>query len=285
MWGGTEVGGNVKAQQVLAWVIVSTVVSLQGACGNASTQTSTGGQRIQDCDELAQRIPDLVVAAADHAANNDGGLPPAAFEADHPEDVGPWELTAALAGGSGDLRARVAAARDASERLSCPRRHLHETIDARVQDELAERGDLLSEEFDRDQYAAMNLMAIVTAAFQPAPSSSGDLPPGFPAEFPVHPGAQRVDADVLRDGSVTATWQVAANFDVVAKFYLDALQESRLGGWNVASAQGSGTATVEGVSTGRRRLEVSGYDFTGEVEIIGEDPGHVTITAKLTPHD
>lgn len=275
-------GGGVIARRLIACVVL---VLLSGGCGSGSTQTALDGQGFSDCDELSDEAAELVVAVADHAATDGGGLPAAALEAEHPEDLSAWELAAALADGSGDLEARVESARDAADRLGCPRAALHETIDRRVQDELLERGEQLSEDFDRDQHAAMNLMAIASAAFQPPPSSSIELPPGFPAEFPVHPDAEQIDAEVHQDGSVSATWQVDAPFDVVADFYLDALQEGRSGGWDVGSSQGSQTQDEAGTSTGRQRLEITGYNFAGEVQVISENPGRTTIAAELSPQE
>lgn len=262
---------------MLAAVVVST-----GACGGP-TQTAPAGRTISDCDELSTETADLVVSAADHAASTGGGLPLAAVDADHPDVADAWELTAALAGESADLQARARAARAAAERLDCPPGPLHDEIDATVQDELAHRGQQLSEEFDREQHTAMNLMAIVSAAFQPPPASAADLPPGFPAQFPVHPDAEQPDADRGEGDAVTATWRVEESFDVVADFYLDALQEGRLGGWDVTTTDHSETQSVDGESTGHARLTVTGYGFAGEVKVISDDLGQVTVTATLRP--
>lgn len=253
-----------------------------GACGEAGTESAAEDGGIADCDELAEEVADLVVEAAGHAASTGGGLPPAALEADHPEEFDAWQLAAALADGSDRLEGRVEAARDAAGTLDCAPGSLHEVIDARVGTELQQRGEQLAEQFDREQHAAMNLMALAAAGFEPPPSSSTtELPPGFPAEFPVHPAADRVDAGRQEDGSVSATWQVDESFDVVADHYLDALQEGRFGGWDVGSTQGSETQGAEGASTGEQRLEITGYGFTGEVTITGDAPGSVTIVATL----
>jgi hypothetical protein len=202
------------------------------------------------------------------------------LEAEHPEGLDAWELAAALADGSNELEMRVTSSKDAAERLGCPREALYETVDARVQDELSERGEQLSEDFDRDQYVAMNLLAIASAAFQPAPSSAAELPSGFPPEFPVHPDAQQLSAEVHEDVSLSSIWQVEDSFDPIATFYLDALQEGRLGGWDVGRSHGS-----QGASTGRQRLEITGYHFAGHVEVVSDVPGRTMITAELTPQD
>lgn len=254
-----------------------------GACGTPDSQTTAQDREITDCEELSAETADLVVAAADHAASSGGGLPPAAVSADHPDDVDAWELTTALAGDSADLQARVRTARAAEKRLGCAAGPLHAEIDATVQDELAERGQLLADEFDREQHTAMNLMAIVSTAFQPPPAPAAEVPPGFPAEFPVHPDAEQVDADRGDGESVSATWRVEERFDVVADFYLDALQEGRLGGWDVSSTGHSETQSVEGESTGHGRFTITGYGFGGEVEVTSDDPGQVTVTATLRP--
>jgi hypothetical protein len=274
--------GARRLMAAIAWVVV---VLLGGGCGDAGTQSAPDGQGISDCDELSDEAAELVVAVADHAATGGGGLPAAAFEAEHPEDLSAWGLAGALADGSGDLETRVESAKNAADRLDCPREALHETVDRRVQDELSERGEQMSEDFDRDQHAAMNLMAVAAAAFEPPPSSSAELPPGFPAEFPVHPDADQIDAEVQEDGSMTATWQVDAPFAVVADFYLDALQEGRFGGWHVGGIQSSQTRDETGASTGRQQLEITGYNFAGKVEVISEDPGRTTIAAELAPQD
>lgn len=266
------------AGAVMAAVALSTV-----ACGTPSSRTTAGDGEVSDCEELSAETADLVVAAADHAASSGGGLPAAAMNADHPGDIDAWELTTALAGDSSDLQARVRAARAAEERLGCAPGPLHAGVDATVQDELAERGQLLAEEFDREQHTAMNLMAIVATTFQPPPAPAAEVPPGFPAEFPVHPDAEQVDADRGDDESVSATWQVEERFAVVADFYLDALQEGRLGGWDASSTGHSETQSVEGEPTGQGRFTVTGYGFDGEVTVIGDNPGHVTVTATLRP--
>lgn len=264
---------------------LTVLMVLVGACGDAVTEPAPGGGAISDCDELSEEIAGLVVAAADHAASSGGGLPPAALEADHPEEFDGWRLAAALADGSDELEARVEAAGDAAETRDCAPGPFHEVVDARVKAELQQRGEQLSEQFDREQHTAMNLMALAAAAFEPAPSSLTEGPPGLPAEFPVHPDADRVDADLQQDGSVSATWQVDKSFDVVADYYLDALQEGRLGGWDVGSTRGSETVTADGESTGDQRLEITGYGFTGQVTISSNDPGPVMVTAELMRQD
>lgn len=266
----------------MAWIVVAL---LCGGCGDSVTPTAPEGAGISDCGDLSDEVADVVVAVADHAATDGGGIPAAALEAEHPEDLSAWELAAALADGSSDLEDRVESTKAAADRLGCSREALHDTIDRRVQDELAKRGGQLSEDFDRDQHAAMNLMAVASAAFQPPPSSSTELPRGFPAEFPVHPDAEQIGGEVQQDDSITATWQVDAPFDDISEFYRDALQEGRPGGWDVQSSQGSQTRDAAGVVGGRQRLEITGYGFAGEVQIISEQQGRTTIAAEIAPGD
>lgn len=128
------VGGPVSARRFVAGLV--SAVALLGACGQAATPAGSDGRPVADCEALAEEAADLLVVLADHAAADGGGLPPSALQAEHPEDLGPWELAAALADGSHDLQIRVASAEDAADRLGCRRGRLHDTIDTRIDDEL-----------------------------------------------------------------------------------------------------------------------------------------------------
>lgn len=269
----------------LTLVVMVAVVVLLGACGGNLTPADTpAGQQVSDCEQLAEETADLIVDVADNATSSGGGLPPAALEADHPDDFDAWDLMESLAEGSSELEGRVEQAASTDERLGCSPEVLHGAVEPRVKDELSWRGERLSEEFDRDEYAAMNLIAIAASAFQPAPSSA-NVPAGFPEEFPVHPDATLVESGVNEDGSMTATWQVEDAFGAVADFYLESLQEGRLGGWDVSRSQRSETENLDGASTGRQRLKVSGYGFSGEVEVVSEDASQITVKATLAAQE
>lgn len=257
--------------------------TLAGGCGSGAHPQAAGSQPPAGCDEVAREAADLAVAAADHAAATGGGIPASAGAVEHPDEMGSWDLLASLAAGSDDLLSRIDAAGDADQRLDCPADVVHETVESRVRDELEDRRPELEGDLGREAYAAITFMAIATDSFRP-PASGHAVPDGFPAEFPVHPDAAEVDSSVTEDGEATATWVVAGgDWEEVSGFYRDALQEGRLGGWNVPSVSAESTDDGDGNVIGSEQLVVEGYGFAGEVDITRDGPDRVTITARLAP--
>lgn len=194
---------------------------------------------------------------------------------------------ARLAGGSADLEAQVAAAQADLERRSCPPGDVHATVEMRVEQELSERGEnIRGEELDLDEYAAVTFMSLMAAGFRTAPTGH-DVPPGVPAEFPVHPLAADAKSDLGADETVTATWQIVGEgYQAVADYYLDALHEGRPGGWDVSRSEGSVTVGVDGQAiSGGQVLHIAGYGYAGEVEVASQDGDPVIATARLAPHD
>lgn len=259
-------------------VVLAVVLS---ACGSAAEEgaAKTDGRL---CSDAAEEVGDLVVRVADHVATSESGSASAAVEA--PVGVGAWDLLGWLADGSGDLEDRVATARRDIEQRSCPADVIQETVERRVEEELSDRAeDLRGEQLDRDAYAAVTFMSLMAARFRSAPAGH-DVPEGFPAEFPVYPGAVVVDSDIGEDASVNGTWQLAEDYEAVADYYLDALQEGRRGGWDVAGGEASGTVGANGqAASGRQVLHITGYGYTGTVEISSPEAGQVVVTAGLVP--
>lgn len=108
--------------------------------------------------------------------------------------------------------------------------------------------------------------------------SGGDLPEGFPGDFPVFPDARLVGGFRGLEGgeeSFLVTWETDADVEEVADFYEDGLAES---GWQVVN---SGTFSTDGETTAF--LEIQGEDSatTGGVTITNAE-GTTTIIVALT---
>lgn len=226
------------------------------------------------CDELADAVAELAVDLADHAASSEAGVPPATLEATDPDQVDVWEVAAGLAAGSPELEDRVRAVVSAQREAGCEEGWAHSSVERRVQQEVDARSESLNEEsFDREEYSALNLLAVLSANLAPPPERF-DVPGGFPSEFPVHPDALLASSEHGDDGSVSATWIVEDGaFEGVSEHYSERFQEIRFGGWSVSGSSRSG---------GRHHLDVEGYGFVGEVTIeAGDDPSRATVRATL----
>lgn len=266
-------------------VVASTVLVLvSSTCGPSPADPSVNPET-RACADAAEDIAELLVTVADRAAQSGVGLATPAVE--RPDGASKWDLMARLADGSADLEAQVAAARADLERRSCETADVHATVEMRVEQELSERAEnLQGEELDLDEYTAVTFMSLMAAEFR-SPPSGHDVPVGIPAEFPVHPMAADGKSDLAADGTTTATWQIVGeDYQAVADYYLDALQEGRSGGWDVSRSEGSSTVGVDGQAiSGRQILQITGYGYAGEVEVDSQDDERVIITARLVPND
>lgn len=266
-------------------LIATTVLALVAStCGPRPADPSANPEP-RACADAAEDLADLIVTVADQAARSGVGLATPSVET--PYGAGEWDLMARLADGSADLEAQVAAARADLERRACETADVHATVEMRVEQELSERAEnLQGEELDLDEYTAVTFMSLMAAEFR-SPPSGHDVPVGVPAEFPVHPMAADGKSDLAADGTVTATWQIAGeDYQVVADYYLDALQEGRSGGWDVSRSEGSATVGVDGQAiSGGQILQITGYGYAGEVQVVSQDDERVIVTTRLAPHD
>lgn len=264
-------------------VVVATCIAVVGACTTESSDGSSADDRDgPGCEVLAGDAADLVVDLAEHASVAAAGIPLDDIEATHPDQVDIWSVMRDLASGSPDLSERIEEIDVAREDAGCDRGWAHAAINARAEARAAAlREDVDTDNVDRQEYTAVNLLAILAANLAPPPERF-EVPEGFPPEFPVYLDAELGSTEQGDEGSVTATWVIeGASFDAVSDYYSERLQEVRFGGWSVPGS--SGAAGGEG-GGGRLSYEVEGYGFTGTVVIEAVPPSpEVTVRATLAP--
>jgi hypothetical protein len=123
---------------------------------------------------------------------------------------------------------------------------------------------------------------VLAAEFAPSEARE-PLPEGIPVTFPVHPGAQLI-SHAAHDMSATATWQLeGADLAEVANLYHDWLTEPLAGGWEVVASDSRQTQQPGEATTGRARLEITGYGTTGHVYIETTPPNDlIEITVEFS---
>lgn len=266
-------------------VVVATCIAVVGACTTESSDGSSAGDRDgSGCEVLAGEVADLVVALAEHASVAAAGIPLGDIEATHPDQVDIWSVMRDLASGSPDLSERIEEMDAAQQDAGCERGWAHAAINARAEARAAAlREDVNADDVDRQEYIAVNLLAILAANLAPPPERF-EGPEGFPPEFPVYLDAELVSTEQGDEGSATATWIIeGASFDAVSDYYSERLQEVRFGGW---SMPGSSGAAGGGGGGSRLRYEVEGYGFTGTVVVeTVPSSSEVTVRATLVPNN
>jgi hypothetical protein len=231
------------------------------------------------CTQNATEAAEVLVLVAEHAAGRARGLPGEAL-ADEYRDV--WHLAGALAESDPELQARVADLERREQQDDCGDGFAYPQVSDRTRVEVDRLRESYAREPDPTTYAAMNLLVVMAAEF--APSQVREPPPaGIPPTFPVHPDALLI-SHAAHDRLATATWQLEeADFEEVANLYHQWLSEPLAGGWEVVASDGRQTQQPGEATTGRARLEVSGYGMIGHVYIETTPPNdRIEVTVEFS---
>lgn len=171
---------------------------------------------------------------------------------------------------------------DTRQRQACEPGFAYPEVSQRARDEVDSRRAALAEGSDLETYATANLLVVLAGEFAP-PTASRSIAEGIPLTFPVHPDAQLTDHDE-HNGRVRATWELTgADMEEIANLYHEWLNEPLAGGWNVVGSDGMRTHHPDGSTTGRARLEITGYGTTGQLNIdTMHPPDVIEITLQLT---
>lgn len=231
------------------------------------------------CTQLAADTAEVVVEVAGHAVAQAGGIPGAAVAMEHGNV---WELATRLADGDPQLQAAVADLDDARQRQACDPGFAYPEVSQRARDEVDRRRAALAEGPDLEAYATANLLVVLAGEFAP-PATGQPIADGIPVTFPVHPDAQLISHDE-HNGQASATWELTgADIEEIANLYHEWLNEPLAGGWNVVASDGRRTHHPDGTTTGRARLEITGYGTTGQLNIdTMQPPDVIEITIQLT---
>jgi|GEM_PF-3780333 len=231
------------------------------------------------CAQLAADTAEVVVEVAEHAVARAGGIPGDVFAVEH-DDV--WELAAQLADGDPQLQTAVGDIADDQQQQACEPGFAYPEVSQHARDEVERHRAAIADDPDMQTYATANVLVVLAGEFAP-PTVRQPVPEGIPVTFPVHPDAQLV-SHAEHEGQATATWQLAgADIEEIANLYHEWLNEPLAGGWNVVASDGMTTHDPDGTTTGRARLEISGYGTTGQLNIdTMEPPDIIEITIQLT---
>lgn len=231
------------------------------------------------CARSAAETAEVLVRIAEHAADQAGGIPGQVVGTEH-RDV--WDLAEALAEGDPELQAIVADLAQRERLDDCGDGFAYPEVSERARTEVDRLREAFAEQPDQTTYATMNLLVVLAAELAPSEARE-PLPDGIPVTFPVHPNAQLI-SHAADDMSATATWQLeGADLEEVANLYHEWLTEPLAGGWEVVASDGRQVQQPGEATTGRARLEITGYGTTGHVYIETTPPNdHIEITVELS---
>lgn len=231
------------------------------------------------CAQSAAETAEVLVRVAEHAADQADGIPGHVVATEHRDG---WALAEALAEGDPELQAAVTDLAQRERRDDCGDGFAYPQVSERARTEVDGLREAFARQPDQTTYATMNLLVVLAAEFAPSEARE-PLPEGIPVTFPVHPDAQLISH--AADGmSATATWQLeGADLEEVANLYHDWLTEPLAGGWEVVASDGRQTQQPGEATTGRARLEITGYGTTGHVDIQTTPANdHLEITVEFS---